>query len=68
MTALLVVDHPEHWPLSIPAAEVIGADDYLRERRFRELKQARVYNLCDSYGYQTAGYYVSLLATARGHR
>jgi glutathione synthase/RimK-type ligase-like ATP-grasp enzyme len=68
MTALLVVDHPEHWPLSIPAAEVISADDYLRERRFSELKQARVYNLCDSYGYQTAGYYVSLLATARGHR
>ena len=28
----------------------------------------RVYNLCDSYEYQTAGYYVSLLAAARGHR
>jgi glutathione synthase/RimK-type ligase-like ATP-grasp enzyme len=68
MTALLVVDHPEHWPLTIPGAEVISADDYLRDRRFSELKQARVYNLCDSYGYQTAGYYVSLLATARGHR
>ena len=68
MTALLIVDHPELWPLEIPSAEVISADAYLRERRFSELKQARVYNLCDSYGYQTAGYYVSLLATARGHR
>ncbi len=68
MTALLIVDDPQEWPLQIPSAQVISADDYLRERRFSELKQARVYNLCDSYGYQTAGYYVSLLATARGHR
>jgi glutathione synthase/RimK-type ligase-like ATP-grasp enzyme len=68
VTALLVVDHPELWPLEIRSAEVISADAYLRDRRFSELKQARVYNLCDSYGYQTAGYYVSLLATARGHR
>jgi glutathione synthase/RimK-type ligase-like ATP-grasp enzyme len=68
MTALLIVGHPEQWPLDIPSAEVISADAYLRERRFSELRQARVYNLCDSYAYQTAGYYVSLLATARGHR
>jgi glutathione synthase/RimK-type ligase-like ATP-grasp enzyme len=68
MTALLIVDDPKEWPLKIPAAEVISADDYLREQRFSELKQARIYNLCDSYGYQTAGYYVSLLAAARGHR
>ncbi len=65
---MLVVDHPEQWPLRIPGAEVISADDYLRAARFSELRQARVYNLCDSYAYQTAGYYVSLLAAARGHR
>jgi glutathione synthase/RimK-type ligase-like ATP-grasp enzyme len=29
---------------------------------------ARVYNLCDSYSYQSQGYYVSLLAAARRHR
>jgi glutathione synthase/RimK-type ligase-like ATP-grasp enzyme len=68
MTALLVVDRPEEWPLKIPAAEVVSADAYLREPRFSGLRQARIYNLCDSYGYQKAGYYVSLLATARGHR
>jgi glutathione synthase/RimK-type ligase-like ATP-grasp enzyme len=28
----------------------------------------RVFNLARSYGYQTRGYYVSLLAEARGHR
>ena len=28
----------------------------------------RVFNLCRTYRYQTLGYYVSLLAAARGHR
>ena len=53
----------------MPAAEVISADDYLRDAALqRAASQARIYNLCDSYGYQRAGYYVSLLAAARGHR
>jgi glutathione synthase/RimK-type ligase-like ATP-grasp enzyme len=68
MTALIVVDHPEEWPHTFAAAEVISADAYLREERLAGLRQARIYNLCDSYEYQTAGYYVSLLAAARGHR
>jgi glutathione synthase/RimK-type ligase-like ATP-grasp enzyme len=65
---LFVVERPEQWPLEIPAAEVVSADSYLTERRFSDLRRARVYNLCDSYRYQSEGYYVSLLATARGHR
>jgi glutathione synthase/RimK-type ligase-like ATP-grasp enzyme len=68
MTALIVVDHPSEWPHTFAAAEVISADAYLRDERFAGLRQVRVYNLCDSYEYQTAGYYVSLLAAARGHR
>ena len=68
MTALIVVDHPEEWPLTFTAAEVISADAYLRDERLSAMRQVRVYNLCDSYEYQTAGYYVSLLAAARGHR
>jgi glutathione synthase/RimK-type ligase-like ATP-grasp enzyme len=68
MTALIVVDHPERWPHTFAAAEVISADDYLRDERLSAMRQVRVYNLCDSYEYQKAGYYVSLLATARGHR
>ena len=47
---------------------MISADHICASARFSEIRQARVYNLCDSYGYQTAGYYVSLLAAARGHR
>jgi glutathione synthase/RimK-type ligase-like ATP-grasp enzyme len=68
MTALLIVEQPDQWPLHIPSAEVVSADAYLRDERYSTLRQARVYNLCDSYAYQSAGYYVSLLATARGHR
>jgi hypothetical protein len=68
MTVLLVVDDPAEWPLKVTAAEVISADAYLRDEGFSNLRQARVYNLCDSYAYQTVGYYVSLLAAARGHR
>jgi glutathione synthase/RimK-type ligase-like ATP-grasp enzyme len=68
MTALIIVDHPEQWPLNIRSAEVVSADSYLREPRFSEGRKTRVFNLCDSYRYQSVGYYVSLLATARGHR
>jgi glutathione synthase/RimK-type ligase-like ATP-grasp enzyme len=68
VTNFFVVERPEQWPLNIPSAEVIAAESYLTERRFSELKRARVYNFCDSYRYQSEGYYVSLLATARGHR
>jgi len=32
------------------------------------MKGARVFNLCRSYRYQSTGYYVSLLAAARGHK
>ena len=32
------------------------------------MRGAKVFNLCRSYRYQSLGYYVSLLAAARGHR
>ena len=68
MSALLIVDNPKRWPLTIPGVEVISSGDYLTERRYSEMRAAKVFNLCRSYRYQTAGYYVSLLAEARGHR
>lgn len=68
MTTLIVVERPENWPLEIPGAQVVTASEYLTNPRFAELKRAKVFNLCRSYAYQTAGYYVSLLAEAREHR
>ncbi len=68
MRILFVVDTPKDWPLDIDGVEVIGARQYLTEPAWTELRRARVFNLCRSYAYQSVGYYVSLLAEARGHR
>jgi len=64
---LVVVDNPSDWP-DLPGSEVVAARDYLMQARFGQLRRVRVFNLCKSYQYQSVGYYVSLLAAARGHR
>ncbi len=68
MTSLIVVENPKNWPLHVPGAQVVSARQYLLDPRFSDLRPARVFNLCRSYRYQRLGYYVSLLAAARGHR
>ena len=68
MAVLMVVENARHWPLDIDGAQVVSARDYLTERRFIDMRRARVFNLCRNYGYQSTGYYVSLLAEARGHK
>jgi glutathione synthase/RimK-type ligase-like ATP-grasp enzyme len=68
MSTLLIVDNPKRWPLAIHGVDTIAAGDYLTDRRYSDMRAAKVFNLCRSYRYQTAGYYVSLLAEARGHR
>jgi len=68
MIPLVVVEAPERWPFALDGVEVVAARDYLTDPRYQALKGAAVYNLCRRYGYQSLGYYVSLLAAARGHR
>lgn len=68
MQTLIVVERPELWPLDVPGTQVVTARDYVTRKEFTVLRGARVFNLCRSYSYQSLGYYVSLLATARGHR
>jgi len=65
---LIVVSRPEDWPLSIGGVERISARDYLTDPAWAESRATRVFNLCRTYGYQSNGYYVSLLAAARGHK
>lgn len=65
---LIVVDDPGQWPLDIVGVERVPARSYLTDSRYFELKGVEVYNLCRSYRYQSIGYYVSLLAAARGHK
>lgn len=68
MHSIVVVNKPTDWNLHIPDVEVVSAKAYLTDSRYSEISTARIYNLCQSYRYQGLGYYVSLLAEARGHR
>lgn len=68
MKSLIVVENPKRWPFEVDGAEVVAARSYLVEPRFAAMRRVAVYNLCRRLGYQTVGYYVSLLAAARGHR
>ena len=68
MRTLIVVESPKNWSLDIPGTEVVAAKQYLTQRRYIETRRCRIFNLCRSYAYQSVGYYVSLLATARGHK
>lgn len=45
----------------------IDAADYINNPYDQE-KNVRIINLCANYSYQSIGYYVSLLAEARGHK
>lgn len=68
MRILMVVNDVRDWLLDIPGVEVVAAQAYLTEPAQANTGAARVFNLCDSYRYQSLGYYVSLLAEARGHK
>jgi len=68
MTKLIVVSRRDDFPVAIDGVELVTAQDYLTDSRFSVLRGVRVFNLCRSYRYQAAGYYVSLLGEARGHR
>lgn len=65
---IIVVDSASKWKLNVEGVSVISAKRYLSEATYQTLKNVRVFNLCDSYRYQSLGYYVSLLASAREHR
>ena len=68
MVPVIVVNNPSDWNLSLDNARVVSARTYLTEVAAEYPGKVRVYNLCRSYRYQSAGYYVSLLAEARGHK
>ncbi|WP_178987639.1 RimK family protein [Winogradskyella schleiferi] len=67
MKKYIVVNQPEKWNFSIDNITVISSQDYLTNPKYAQLKTARIFNLCKDYSYQSKGYYVSLLAEARGH-
>jgi glutathione synthase/RimK-type ligase-like ATP-grasp enzyme len=68
MRVLFVVDRPQQWPFEIPGSGVVTAHAYLTDAAYSNGIEAQVVNLCRADRYQGRGYYVSLLAEARGHR
>ena len=72
MPVLIVTSHPDDWPFEIPGVDKVDAWSYLTSpeacEAFAGSRATRVFNLCRSYRYQSLGYYVSLLAEARGHK
>jgi len=68
VSTLIVVDNPADWPLAESGLALVPARSYLTDPTYGEDRSAKVFNLCHSYRYQSLGYYVSLLAEARGHK
>ncbi|WP_431025927.1 RimK family protein [Halomonas sp. H5] len=65
----IVVDKLSDWSPYYPSDDLIAADDYLsRSPLDGESGTTRVLNLCGDLEYLGRGYYVSLLAQARGQR
>lgn len=65
---VVIVDKKYEWLEQIPNLEVVSAENFLNQDSYQYAKELRVFNLCTKLGYQTIGYYVSLLASARGLR
>ena len=68
MSILIVVNNPRDWQLEISGVTVVPARAYLTDPAYGDNRSFKVFNLCKSYQYQSLGYYVSLLAEARGHK
>ncbi|MCW5589394.1 MAG: RimK family protein [Legionellales bacterium] len=68
MKTILVTDKPDFWEFARDFTEIVEAQDYLTNEKYIKHRTLRVINLCKSYRYQSLGYYVSLLAQARGHK
>ena len=65
---VIVTDHSESLKLEVENLEIVSSKDYLTNKNLYSERALRVFNLCSSYRYQSKGYYVSLLASAREHR
>jgi glutathione synthase/RimK-type ligase-like ATP-grasp enzyme len=65
---VIVVEKISDWGAYFPSDDVVCASDYLKTAIDAVDERTQVINLCRNYKYLGVGYYVSLLAEARGHR
>ncbi|MBD8525172.1 RimK family protein [Pseudomarimonas arenosa] len=65
---VIVVEKLSDWGSYYPSENVVTALDYLKQTSVDAEDRVQVINLCRSFKYLGLGYYVSLLAEARGHK
>lgn len=65
---IIVVDKLTDWTWDALEVEVVTAEQYLKGGQYEKLSNIHLLNLCRSFAYQKRGYYVSLVASARGHK
>lgn len=68
MSYLLVVEKTKDWKADFPEATVVTAKEYIKGSDVVSKRGMRIINLCRSYSYLSIGYYISLLAEARGQK
>lgn len=68
MQKIIVVDNPKSWNFLIEGVDIVSSKEYLTNNKYADLRNVRIFNLSRQYKYQSKGYYVSLLAEARGHK
>ncbi len=68
MSKLIITERPEKWQIDIADVHIVTPTEYFKNPKYQEAGTFKVVNLCKSYQYQSLGYYVSLLAEARGHK
>lgn len=65
---IIVINQPSKWTFPDVNAKVISVKEYINNPVYQNNTDLRIFNLCSSYKYQRFGYYISLLASARGQR
>jgi glutathione synthase/RimK-type ligase-like ATP-grasp enzyme/ribosomal protein S18 acetylase RimI-like enzyme len=67
-TNIIIINRPYKWTHTEINAKIISVKDYITNPIYQNSSSFRIFNLCSSYKYQSYGYYISLLASARGQR
>ena len=65
---IIIIDKPFTWDDKTTNAAIVSVKDFITKDIYQNNANYRVFNLCSSYKYQSYGYFVSLLASARGQR
>lgn len=64
---IIVIDNYQSWLTKLTNVEIVWAENFINSTTYKS-EEYRIINLVSSYHYQSLGYYVSLLASARNQR